>query len=338
MEGNVWNRNKRRNRYQRSWNASDTEKVYVRDRFVAPALPWWRTPRFLTGVLILILVGWMALLLWHPYFFLRHLSVEASETKNEAQYREAVLQEIRGSGALSLRGNYFLFSTGELEATIRERFPLQSISVVKKFPNTLQVQLVEKSDSVVALYGTRVVRITTQGAVTQLATAAAPVAQKVGEGSASATSSTSTVVATAATLVPVSARASLLSESKKLGVPAIVLRSWATDSGTSPIATTLFPKFIDFTTLTRSALHRERGQVLPEDLQYLVYDPVGDPYSLGYVILDSRRGGSEITYWYDLRSSFESQNELLYEYLRLEKAASYRQLDLRRPGEVILRK
>lgn len=338
MEGNVWNRNKRRNRYQRSWNASDTEKVYVRDRFVAPALPWWRTPRFLSIVLAIILLCWTALLLWHPYFFLRHLSVEASETKNESQYREVVLQEIRGDGALSLRGNYFLFSTADLESTIRTKFPLQSITIVKKFPNTLQVQLVEKSDSVVALFGSRIVRITTQGSVTQLTTVAAPIAIKAGEGSVTTTPSSTLAVAAAAPSVPVSARATLLSESKKLGVPAVVLRSWASDSGTSPIATSLFPKFIDFTTLTRTATHRERGQVLPEDLQYLVYDPVGDPYSLGYVILDSRRGGSEITYWYDLRSSFETQNELLYEYLRLEKAAGYRHLDLRRPGEVILRK
>lgn len=326
MEGNVWNRNKRRNRYQRSWNASDTEQVYVRDRFVAPSLPWWRTSRFLSIVLAIVLVGWGVLLLWHPYFFLRHITVEASETRNAQQYQDAVVQATRGTGALSLRGNYFLFSTASLENTLRQKFPLQSLTIEKHFPNTLQVRLVEKSDSIVALDGTRIVRVTTQGVVTPITT----IAQKVGEGSTSSTTST------VSSPVAVNARAQLLSESKKLGVPAVVFRSWSGAASASPITPSFFTKLIDFTTLTKTTDFLEKGGIPQSELQYLVYDPVHDPYSLGYVLLDSRRGGSEITFWYDVRTSFESQNEMLFAFQQLEKTTSYRQLDLRRPGEVIL--
>lgn len=338
MEGNVWNRNKRRNRYQRSWNASDTEKVYVRDRFVAPVLPWWRTPRVLSIALAILLIVWAALLLWHPYFFLRHITVNAQETRNPEQYRDAVLAATKGTGALSLRGNFFLFSTPKLEEDLRNQFAVQSLQIEKKFPNTLIVHLVEKSDSIVAAYQGRIVRITTQGTVSQLTNVSTPtITAKIGEGSGVSTTTTSTPV-TPTTAIPVNVRAQLFAEGKKLNAPTLVLRSWEGDAAVSPIPTALFSRFIDFTTLTKSDGYRERGGVPRDELQYLVYDPAGDPYTLGHVVLDSRRGGAEIIYWYDLRNSFESQNELLFEYLRLQKAPSYRQLDLRRPGEVILRK
>lgn len=334
MAGNVWSRSKRRNRYQRSWNASDTEKVYVRDRFVAPIIPWWRTTRFLSGVLVLLLTGWAALLLWHPYFFLRHITVEASETRTPEKYREAVLQQTRGTGALSLRGNYFLFSETKLEQDLQQQFAVQSLQVEKRFPNTLVVHLVEKSDSIIALYNTHLVRITTQGLVTPIATIAATTV--VGEGSGITTTTSTTT--TQAQAIPTIARTQLLSESTKQNAPPLLLRSWTGDTSSSPIPTALFSKFIDFTTLTKTAAFRERGVIAPNQQQFLVYDPANDPYTLGHVVLDTRRTNPEITYWYDMRNSFEPQIELLYEYIRLQKTTSYQQLDLRRPGEVILSK
>lgn len=100
----------------------------------------WPLPAF---VITLLTLG--GVLVWHPFFTV-HLVGVTGVTRVPASEVSEVAQGImdRTRWLLLPGTNYFLIDTTEIANILTQRFPFYSVTLVKKFPSQLDIQVVEK--------------------------------------------------------------------------------------------------------------------------------------------------------------------------------------------------
>jgi len=95
-------------------------------------------------------IATVGLLFFHPRFQIQDVQVHGLVRIPEHEVLETARAAMQGrAGFIVPRSNYFLFNTSELAAILKEKFPLEHISVQKKFPYALTVAIEEKISNII---------------------------------------------------------------------------------------------------------------------------------------------------------------------------------------------
>lgn len=122
---------------------------------------------------ILLFIASLGTLFWllafHPFFRITKISVDGLHRIEEAPFREAV------RGVMDYKA-YFLFpqdsyifaNVEEIRDILRSRFPIESISVTKSFPNTMTISVEEKISTVIYDNGKQYSYVGTDGKIVEV--------------------------------------------------------------------------------------------------------------------------------------------------------------------------
>ncbi len=144
---------RRKKQFARSWRARD-DKSHARfsRRMKNQNTAWFRRPAVEMGFLVVLLVVWAGLLLYHPFFLIGNVKVEVTNGDNAAEYRSWVEERLSTNHMLSLNSSYFATQVEDIQANIRNDFPVQSLEIRKEFPGRLHIIVTEQRDEVL-VYG-----------------------------------------------------------------------------------------------------------------------------------------------------------------------------------------
>lgn len=96
------------------------------------------------------LAGLAGFTLFHPFFSIKKQNIIGLQRIDENEFKAAVFGMMDYRRLFFLPGNnYFMADIEELAAISQDRFPLESISIKKFFPNTLNIQLEEKISTLI---------------------------------------------------------------------------------------------------------------------------------------------------------------------------------------------
>lgn len=102
------------------------------------------------ALFVLSVLGFFAILVLHPFFQIHDIRVNGTVRLNEAEVRDAVVGSLAFKRFFLLPGaNYFFVQEDEVEDILSQRFPLNSVTVTKEFPSTLDVSVVERISTIV---------------------------------------------------------------------------------------------------------------------------------------------------------------------------------------------
>lgn len=92
----------------------------------------------------------LGVLVYHPFFHLQEVSVTGTERLSEADIVVAVEGIVNTRRLLVLPGrSYLAVDVDEIKEILQEKFPLQSITVQKTFPQELKIALEEKLSTII---------------------------------------------------------------------------------------------------------------------------------------------------------------------------------------------
>lgn len=129
--------------------------------------------RFLLYLAILVFAGFgtALTLLFHPFFSVQPSGIEATGLqrikKDELVDTTMGIVQHRWFGIIP-RNSYAFLDTDEIGGILRERFPIQSISIEKIFPHTLRISVEESLSTIIYDNGTRYALIGADGRVVEL--------------------------------------------------------------------------------------------------------------------------------------------------------------------------
>lgn len=106
-----------------------------------------RRPFYLVG-LILIVSAWIALIVYLPFFQIRSISFTGLETIRESEIKTVVNDYLNNRRWLPTK-NFFIVRPKTLIKIITKAFSTQTVTIEKKFPNSLNISIVEKISSVI---------------------------------------------------------------------------------------------------------------------------------------------------------------------------------------------
>ncbi len=96
-------------------------------------------------ILPIFIISWIGLLLYLPYFRINKVNYLGLKIITESEIAKIVNDRLTPHSAVWPVNNYFLFNKNSLEQTLNNNFLLNSVTVTKVFPNSLVVQLQEKT-------------------------------------------------------------------------------------------------------------------------------------------------------------------------------------------------
>lgn len=156
----------RKFRFQRSWYAGG--ELRSRVFRVQEGGVWWRQTKFLLCTLSVLSIGWVLLLLYHPYFQIRRISIEAGEYGDAQQYIDWLRSQITKQSVVSVGGNYFVYDAQTHAQALLSAFPLASASIRKEFPGSLFVTVVEKKNEIIVRHNDTLYSFFTNGQVEKI--------------------------------------------------------------------------------------------------------------------------------------------------------------------------
>ncbi|HRY36309.1 MAG TPA: hypothetical protein P5230_00300 [Candidatus Magasanikbacteria bacterium] len=106
--------------------------------------------KFFFGFFIFFfLAAWFWLIFYLPYFDIENIYYSGIKTTNEATLKTYVYDNFIKSGKYWHRNNYFVTDAEEIVIGIKNNFDLSDVKVTKIFPDKLQIDVIEKSHSMV---------------------------------------------------------------------------------------------------------------------------------------------------------------------------------------------
>ena len=99
--------------------------------------------------LIIVLIVWAGLLLYLPNFKIKKINFEGLQIIKQPEIEKVIRENFLQTGKFIPKDNFFLVRSKKIEKILNNKFSLRSVEVKKKFPNTLQVNLVEKLSAIV---------------------------------------------------------------------------------------------------------------------------------------------------------------------------------------------
>ena len=172
---------RRKKQFARSWRARD-QKSHARfsRRMNNQNTPWFRRTIGQGVFLVLLVIGWLGLLLYHPYFQVTSVRVDIRNGDNETEYTTWVKQYLEESHLLSLSNSFFALKDTTLAEELRLAFPIQSLEVTKVFPHTIQISVEEEQDELLVYdHNGFLARVFTNGVVEQIPQSKTPHVQEI---------------------------------------------------------------------------------------------------------------------------------------------------------------
>lgn len=116
------------------------------------------------SVLAIVLLG-----LYHPFFRIKNIKIDGLQRINAIEFKNKVLYIVNCKKLLIFPGeSYFLVNLDDVRDTLKEKFPIESITIKKEFPNTLNILLEEKISNIIYDNGKSYSFIGVDGAVMQI--------------------------------------------------------------------------------------------------------------------------------------------------------------------------
>jgi hypothetical protein len=124
----------------------------------------------LSVVLLSVAGAWFFLLLWLPYFYVTSFTVTGTERVAPEEIR-ATVQSFLDSTQLFLfpQKNYFLVTQARVQELLVKKFPLESVTVNKQFPDHMEIQIQEKGRSFIYADGKNYFYLDAQGKILETA-------------------------------------------------------------------------------------------------------------------------------------------------------------------------
>lgn len=99
-----------------------------------------------TGIaLVFTLLIWAALLIFHPYFTIKHIAVSGVSTIPPQEIQQAVRTALeRKQWWFIPQNNFFLIKRERLQKVLLTRFPLEQVIITTSFPNTVHLEATER--------------------------------------------------------------------------------------------------------------------------------------------------------------------------------------------------
>lgn len=88
---------------------------------------------------------WGSVLVFHPYFRIRHIEIAGTSNIDRAALTEAVETALsRVRFRVIPHNNFFLLDRTRLETVLKTKFPIESVVITKNFPNTIRLGIAER--------------------------------------------------------------------------------------------------------------------------------------------------------------------------------------------------
>lgn len=106
--------------------------------------------RFAVGIIIACVIGVIALVLYHPFFYITHISVKGTERIQDEEIKKAILGTVDYKKFLVLPGkSFFVVDVEEIKDVLKSRFPLSTVEVRKTFPHYISAEVHEKISTII---------------------------------------------------------------------------------------------------------------------------------------------------------------------------------------------
>jgi cell division septal protein FtsQ len=118
------------------------------------------------GALSLAILG---LIIFHPFFYINKIEISGLQRISRADLNDTITATINYHHWFLFPGqNYFLVNLSEVVQVVKRKFPIQTITVSKEFPNILKVILEEKITNIIYDNGQQYSYVGTDGKVLSL--------------------------------------------------------------------------------------------------------------------------------------------------------------------------
>ncbi len=115
---------------------------------VEPVSIWKRRLAF--GTILLCLFSIIGLVLYHPFFFITHISIKGTARIEEEEMRKAILGTIDYKKFFVIPGkSFFVVDVEEIKDVLKSRFPLSTVEVRKTFPHYISAEVHEKVSTLI---------------------------------------------------------------------------------------------------------------------------------------------------------------------------------------------
>lgn len=104
---------------------------------------------FSTFFILSFFIAWFWLIFYLPYFDINNITYTGIKTLNEEEIKHFVFENYFKSGKYWHKNNYFVTKPEKIISGIKENFELSDVKITKVFPDKLQIEIVEKSQSLV---------------------------------------------------------------------------------------------------------------------------------------------------------------------------------------------
>lgn len=101
---------------------------------------------FLLG---LVVISWFGFLIYSPFFKITNVNYTGNEVVSKEQLEKIVNGHITSSNKLYPANQYFLLNTDKISNDLQNQLPIESVTVKKIFPNSLNVTITEKNSSII---------------------------------------------------------------------------------------------------------------------------------------------------------------------------------------------
>ena len=104
---------------------------------------------FSTFFIIFFFVAWFWLIFYLPYFDIDKISYFGIKALNADEIKSFVNDNYLKSGKYWHKNNYFLVNADKIREGLKQKFDTSDIQVTKTFPDQLQIDITEKTQSIV---------------------------------------------------------------------------------------------------------------------------------------------------------------------------------------------
>lgn len=105
-----------------------------------------KAPKLKIGLGLLCLVGIAAVFLFHPFFLIANFNVKGNQTISTKDVLDRINQVTTRKNLFIFNGlNFFTIDTKQIEKKLKESFIFKNLKIAKSFPQTLNIEIEEKT-------------------------------------------------------------------------------------------------------------------------------------------------------------------------------------------------
>ncbi len=96
-----------------------------------------------------LVMAWVAVLLYTPFFHITRISYSGLRVTKLSEMQNLIENTVLKGSVYFPANDFFFINTSRIADTIKNTFPVNSVEVVKRFPNVLEIAIDEKISSII---------------------------------------------------------------------------------------------------------------------------------------------------------------------------------------------